>query len=276
MSRPCLSLLTDFGLQDSYVGQMKGVIAAVNPDAIVVDLTHQIPAQQIACAAFVLADSIDAFAPATIHVAVVDPGVGSARRAIAAEIGLYRFVCPDNGILTEVLRHRDLRRAVVLDNPKWWRPQASQTFHGRDIFAPVAAAWSLGRDLSELGSPLNDDLQRLELPDCQVERVLDGANDGKVGPCATVLRGQIIAIDHFGNLITNLSRTAIPVNSDDVEVSLCHRSLTGIVQCYADRNAGDCVALFGSGGRLEVAVVNGNAASRFEAKVGDAVIVRHS
>lgn len=276
MNRPCISLLTDFGLQDSYVGQMKGVIAAVNPQALVVDLTHEIPAQQIACAAFVLADAIDAFAPGTIHVAVIDPGVGSARRAIAAEIGRYRFVCPDNGILSGVLKENALQRAVVLDDPRWWRPQTSQTFHGRDIFAPVAAAWSAGRDISELGSPVTGDLQRLNLPDYQVERIVDGAGDGKVQPCATVLRGQVIAIDHFGNLITNVPRGAVPVAAGDVEVTFRHQHLPQIVRCYAEGDPGECVALFGSSGRLEVAVVNGNAARRFEAAVGDAVIVRYA
>lgn len=267
MNRPCISLLTDFGLQDSYVGQMKGAIAAINPEATVIDLTHAIPPQQVLQAAVTLADSIDAFPLGTIHLIVVDPGVGSARRAIAAEIGSYRFVCPDNGLLSLVLQREPLRRAVRLDQPRWWRPTVSATFHGRDVFAPVAAAWSLGHDLSDFGSPVDQPLQELTWPDVSVTSALDGVS--------TEVRGQVLTIDHFGNLISNIPRSAIPPEATRVTIDIGQMKLSGIVRCYADRASGDCVALFGSSDRLEVAIVNGHAAQHLGSGIGSSVCVRY-
>lgn len=261
MTPPCISLLTDFGLKDPYVGQMKGVIAAINPAAIVIDLTHAIPAQQVSLAAVALDDSIDAFPAGTIHVAVVDPGVGTARRPIAAEIGGHRFVGPDNGLLTLVLRRVTLHRAVHLNEPRWWRPGVSHTFHGRDVFAPVAAAWSLGHDLSEFGSAITGSLQELPVAALHVE--------------SGCVRGQVASIDHFGNLITDIPRSAIP-GTGGIGVEIAGQSLRGLQRCYADRPAGECVALIGSSGRLEIAVVNGDAARRLGADVGEDVTVRWS
>lgn len=266
MIRPCITLLTDFGVQDSYVGQMKGVIAAINPAAIVIDLTHSIPPQQIGQAALLLSDSIDAFPAGTIHLVVVDPGVGSARRAIAAEIGSYRFVCPDNGLLSQILKRQTLQRAVRLDHSRWWRPTVSETFHGRDLFAPVAAAWSLGHDLAELGSPLEGPLTVVSLPDCRIVRDADGAT--------IAVHGEVLAIDHFGNVITNIPRSALPIGVPTAAVQVGDRTLPGIVRCYADGREGDCVALFGSSDRLEIAVVNGHAAKHLRVDLGQTVSVR--
>lgn len=266
MTRPCISLLTDFGQQDSYVGQMKGVIASINPDAIVIDLSHSIAPQQVAQAAIMLADSVDSFPPGTIHVVVVDPGVGSARRAVAAEVGQQRFVCPDNGLLTLVLRHAEARRIVQLDQARWWRANVSSTFHGRDVFAPVAAAWSLGHDLMEFG-PLHDQpLISLPLPECSVESPGDLEK--------STVHGEVLAVDHFGNLITNIRRSAIPREAKGFQVEIGSSCLNGIVQCYADRPTGDTVALFGSSGRLEIAIVNGSAARQMQILPGEPVIVR--
>lgn len=267
MNRPCISLLTDFGLQDSYVGQMKGAIAAVNPDAIIVDLTHAIPPQQVWQAAVTLCDSIDAFPPGTIHLAVVDPGVGGTRRAIAAEIGAYRFVCPDNGLLSLILQRQPLRRAVHLDQSRWWRPTVSGTFHGRDLFAPVAAAWSLGYDLAEFGSSLEEPLRELSVPSYCVTRGTDGAS--------MEVHGSVLTVDHFGNLITNIPRDVIPTDADQVTIVITTLELAGMVRCYADRSAGEWVALFGSSGRLEIAVVNGDAARHLDAGVGTPICVRY-
>lgn len=266
MIRPCISLLTDFGQQDSYVGQMKGVIASINPEAIVIDLSHSIAPQQVAQAAIMLADSVESFPPGTIHVVVVDPGVGSARRAVAAEIGQQRFVCPDNGLLTLVLRQAEPRRIVRLDQARWWRGDVSATFHGRDVFAPVAAAWSLGHDLMEFGPAIDQPLISLPLPDCSVEPPddLDGLT----------LRGEVLAVDHFGNLITSISRSAIPRDATEILVEIGQSRLSDIVRCYADRVAGDSVALFGSSGRLEIAIVNGSAARQMQVLPGEPVIVR--
>jgi S-adenosylmethionine hydrolase len=266
MNQACISLMTDFGLQHTYVGQMKGVIAAINPGAVVIDLTHAIPPQQIIQGAMALADSVEAFPAGTIHVAVVDPGVGTARRAIAAEIGRNKFVCPDNGLLTLILQQEEVRRAVQLDNPRWHRPSVSATFHGRDLFAPVAAAWSLGHDLAELGSPITTPLVQLPWPDPQIE----------TSPQGTTVRGQVLAIDHFGNLITNVPQTAVPAEALGVRIEFAGRCLTSIQRCYGDRAEGECLALFGSSGRLEIAIVNGNAAHELKAAVGEPITIRWS
>jgi dethiobiotin synthase len=262
-----MTLLTDFGYQDTYVGQMRGVISAINPAALVIDLTHAIAPQQILQAAIALDDAVDAFPPGTIHVAIVDPGVGSQRRAIAAEVGPYRFVCPDNGLLTPILQRYPLHRAVQLDEPRWWRSDVSNTFHGRDLFAPVAAAWSLGRDLSEFGSPLGT-LQKLTLPGYEVQ--------SGPGSSAGFALGQVLTVDHFGNLITNLPQTAIPLESGLIEVEIGGKRILGLVGCYADRLPGECVALFGSSGRLEIAIVNGDARSELQLQQGEPVTVRWS
>lgn len=266
MIQACISLMTDFGLQDTYVGQMKGVIAAINPAAVVIDLTHAIPPQQIVQGAMALADSVQAFPPGTIHVAVVDPGVGTTRRAIAAEIGHSKFVCPDNGILTLILQREKVHRAVQLDNPRWHRPSVSATFHGRDLFAPVAAAWSLGHDLAELGSPVTTPLVQLPWPDLHIE----------TSPQETTVRGQVLAIDHFGNLITNVTQTAVPGETSDLRIEFASRVLSSIHRCYGDQAEGECLALFGSSGRLEIAIVNGNAARELKAAVGRPITIRWS
>ncbi|MBS0201856.1 MAG: SAM-dependent chlorinase/fluorinase [Planctomycetes bacterium] len=265
MTRPCITLLTDFGLDDSYVGQMKGVITTINPDAIVIDLTHDIRPQHVLQAAITLADSLDAFPAGTIHVVVVDPGVGSSRRAIGAEVGSQKFVCPDNGLLSLILRHEPVIRAVQLDVPQWWRSGMSSTFHGRDLFAPVAAAWSLGRDLSEFGSAITRPLIELPIPEPVVRPTgISGTRE---------IEGHVITIDHFGNLITNVSRNLLPADAGGVEIAFQNTAVP-ISNCYADGRAGDVVALFGSTRRLELAVVNGNAAEQLSAGLGEPVAIR--
>jgi S-adenosyl-L-methionine hydrolase (adenosine-forming) len=260
MLHPSISLLTDFGLRDTFVGQMKGVIVGINPDARVVDLTHDIGPQQVVQAAVAIADAIEAFPPGTIHVAVVDPGVGSARRAIAAEIGDYRFVCPDNGLLTLVLRRAPLKRAVELNERRWFRPIVSNTFHGRDIFAPVAAAWSLGHDLEVFGTAITSPLIELAIPAVALE---SGA-----------VHGEVLTVDRFGNLITNIERRSIPDDARDMEVCLAGQRLAALHRCFADRPTGECVAFAGSAGRVEIAVVNGNAARQLRAGIGEPVTIR--
>lgn len=256
-----ITLLTDFGQQDTYVGQMKGVIAGINPAARIVDLTHAIPPQQVGQGAMALAGACDAFPAGTIHVAVVDPGVGTTRRAIAAEIGPYRFVCPDNGLLTLVHRRHSIGRVAELNVARWWRPPVSSTFHGRDVFAPVAAAWSLGHDLAVLGTLT--EIPLVELP-FSSPRAVEGLREGS-------LSGEVISVDHFGNLITNISRESAPNLETGVSVVIAGRTIPGIEQCYGARPATDLVALFGSNDWLEVAVVNGNAARTLNVHVGEPV-----
>ena len=258
--RSCMTFLSDFGTRDTYVAQMKGVALGINPDLQLVDLTHEIPPQQILLAAFVLNDAINAFPENAIHVAIVDPGVGSDRKLIAAEIGQFRIVCPDNGLLTVLLQRESVRRVVTLDNRRWWRNTVSSTFHGRDILTPVAAAWSRGVDLAELGSPHVDSLVTLPL-----------ANPTR---SQSSLTGLVIDIDRFGNLITNIDAANLvsDPNSLRFEVGTC--LVDGLSRCYADAPVGEPVALIGSGGRLEIAIRNGNAAEEFQADLGRRVFVR--
>ena len=258
--RPCITFTTDFGTRDTYVGQMKGVALGINPDLHLIDLSHEIPAQQILRGAYVWSDGVRAFPAETVHVGVVDPGVGSERRLIAAEIGNQRFVCPDNGLLSVILEREPLRRAVVLDQPKWWRASVSNTFHGRDILTPIAAAWSLGHDLGDFGSPVTSPLVTLSLP-----RKVKGGNS---------LTGQVVDIDHFGNLMTNIEASDLPAEFDTFRVEIGSFPITGLARCYADGEPGEPIALIGSAGRLEIAVREGRAADEFQAAQGLRVTAR--
>lgn len=264
MNRAWITLLTDFGWQDTFVGQMKGVIAGINPDATVIDLTHDIAPQDIRQAARTLSDACPAFPTGTIHVIVVDPGVGSQRRALAAEIDGHRFVCPDNGLLTPLLRRATVFRCVTLNQPRWWRTTVSGTFHGRDVFAPVAAAWSLGLDLLQFGSPLD---QPVCLPDAPGPRC-------ETGPMGLGIHGTVIDLDHFGNLITDLRAEHLVTLPTVGSIQLEARPVTsGLCHCYAERQPGAPVALINSSGWLEIAVVNGNAAQTLHAGRGSRVTV---
>ena len=259
-SRPCITFLTDFGTRDTYVGQMKGVALGINPNVRLIDLSHDVPPQQILQGAFAWNDAVAAFPSGTIHVGVVDPGVGSDRRLLAAEIGEHRFVCPDNGLLTVILQREHPHRIVRLDNPRWWRSPVSNTFHGRDILTPVAAAWSLGHDLAEFGSTLTTPLVTLPLAD---------SVRGK-----SSLSGQVIDVDRFGNLITNIESTAWPVEAQTLQIDVGAFRIDGISRCYADAEPGEPLALTGSSGRLEIAIRDGNAADEFQAEFGHRVVVR--
>lgn len=259
-SRPVLTFLTDFGIQDTYVGQMKGIALGINPEVQLVDLTHEIPAQQIMRAAYVWNDSLDAFPASTIHLAVVDPGVGSDRRLIAAEIGPYRVVCPDNGLLTVILQRENVQRAVGLDDPQWWRSRVCNTFHGRDILTPVAAAWSLGHDLAEFGSPLTTPLVSLAS-----SRLLKGK---------TSLSGRIVHIDRFGNLITDIDSRELPVQPCSIRFEIGTFQIHGLSQSYFDVSPGEALALVGSSGRLEISIREGHAADEFQVDCGRRVVTR--
>ncbi len=251
-----ITLLTDFGLQDPYVGIMKGAIAQICPEATVIDLTHQIPPQDVAAARFALLSAYPYFPQGTIHTVVVDPGVGTARRAIALRTASGYLVGPDNGVLLGVMQHHGALEAVTLTNRQYWRnPNPSNTFHGRDIFAPVAAHLAAGVDFAALGMALPlDTLIRLDLP--SPEQPSDGS-----------LIGQIQAIDRFGNLITTIPATAVcPASTvilGDLTISLATTYGAGAV--------GSLLALIGSHGWLEVAVNGGSAHTYCGAQVGDRV-----
>lgn len=254
-----VSLLSDFGEKDGFTGIMKGVIWSIAPQVQIADLTHEIEPQNICQGAIVLSNAFPYFPNGSIHIAVVDPGVGTGRRAIAIHTADQFFIGPDNGIFSLVLQQAEDRgftlESVELDRPAFWLPNVSRSFHGRDIFAPVAAHLANGRKLSELGTPIQD-LVRIQVP------IPVRTDDG--------WQGEIIAIDHFGNLITNLTEQHI-LSRQSARLKVGEMTVTGISQTFGNRAAGDLVAIIDSSNQLSIAVVNGSAANRIKAKVGDAV-----
>jgi S-adenosylmethionine hydrolase len=263
-----LTLLSDFGLTDTYVGVMKGTIAQINPRLPVIDLTHQIPPQNVALARFALMTAFAYFPLGTVHVAVVDPAVGTQRRAIAIAIGtdltepIAYFVAQDNGLVSGVLEQQPVLAAVELTNARYWRvPQPSSTFHGRDIFAPVGAHLASGIALSELGTPIDPhSLIRLDLPACAIEHLQS----------TTRIRGQIQATDQFGNAITTIPAELVMGQVWYVRIEpLTIRA----GQAYADRPLGEAVALVGSHGWVEVAVNGGSAQTQLHLDWGKPVEV---
>lgn len=250
-----LTLLTDFGVQDGYVGILKGAIASIAPRCPVIDLTHAIPPQNIAAARFCLLNAYRYFPPQTVHVAVVDPGVGSDRRGVAIQIKEGWLVGPDNGLFSGVLQTSPPRAAVMLNNPHYWRTiHPSATFHGRDIFAPVGAHLSLGIPLTELGDPIDpNSLVSLPLP--------------PVTEAATGLHGTIQHIDHFGNLITTIPGEQVSDRTWGIKMG---DRVIAAASSYSDRPWGSAIALIGSHGWVELAVNGGNAQAEFRARVGAA------
>jgi S-adenosyl-L-methionine hydrolase (adenosine-forming) len=249
-------LMTDFGTRDSYAGVMKGVIAGIAPDVVTIDLTHEIRPQDVAHAAYTLSISVPYFPAQTIFCCVVDPGVGSARRAVAVEMGGWRFVLPDNGILTHLFDRWEVERAVALSDARYRLPHVSRTFHGRDIFAPAAAHLAAGVALAEMGEPLSPaTLCRLEL---------SGAR--QVGQ---TLVATVIHIDRFGNLITNLTQAQLAARESwRLEVTGTGLALSGLQSTFADVGEGEPVAYIGSDGFLEIAVRNGDASTQWTIPVG--------
>lgn len=253
-----ISLITDFGLADTYVGQMKAVILGTDHALQVVDLTHSIPPQDVAEAAFQLATAWTAFPEGTVHLAVVDPGVGTPRRPVAFRHHGHLFVMPDNGLATLVLGESQPDRLVVLDRPEIHRRGVSRTFHGRDIFAPAAAFLAAGRELDEVGSAADPaTLVRLSIP--PVEREGDW------------VRGPVVSIDHFGNCRTLIRPGDLLAPPEQVQVRCGRVVIRGIVPTYGSVPQGRTLALFGSHGGLEIAVRDGNAARAWEITRGTMV-----
>lgn len=279
-----VTLLTDFGLQDTYVGVMKGVMLAIDPRLALVDLTHGVPPQQVTSGSFQLAEVHGHFPIGTVHLAVVDPGVGTQRRAIAVATERGWLVGPDNGLFSGVLAQWPPRLAVALTNPHYWRtPQPSNTFHGRDIFAPVAAHLARGVPLMALGHPIDPkSLTRLphhipqafaplDPPDSAAETTtLTTAADNAVPPL-WVRHGIIQHIDRFGNLITSIPATALPNRPWIVQLEYLQ---VPAAQTYGQGSPGQLVALVGSQGWVEVAIQGGSAQQILGAKIGQPVQVR--
>jgi S-adenosyl-L-methionine hydrolase (adenosine-forming) len=248
--RPVITLLTDFGTADGYVGEIKGVLLARVAGATVVDVTHDIPPQDVEAGRLALARVWRRFPPGTVHLAIVDPGVGGERRALAVESDERALVGPDNGLLSPSLLVAGAR-AVALPIPA----SASATFHGRDVFAPAAAELALGRPLEALGAAVHDPVIR-RTP--EPHRLSDGR-----------MQGEVISIDRFGNLVTNL----VGLRSGVVDVNGVTLPLR---RTYADVPRGNLVALIGSSGLIEIALRDGSAADKLRLARGDAVVFRPS
>lgn len=262
MAKPFIAFLTDFGTRDHYASAMKGVVLSINPDVTLVDLSHDLPVHDVGYAAQELAATYKYFPPGTIFVVVVDPGVGSSRRGLAAEVGEWKLVAPDNGVLTAVFIEMPPKKVVELTERRYARPTVSRTFEGRDRFAPAAAWLSKGVQLSALGRTITD-YHMLDLP----KPVLENG----------VLRGVVIRIDRFGNIITNLDRKTCERLSEGVgalHLTVGSQSISRIVSTFSDIPRHEVGALFGSTDQLECAAQEASAAERLNVSVGDAVELR--
>jgi S-adenosylmethionine hydrolase len=259
MADPVITLTTDFGTASPYVAAVKGVILSINPVVRLVDLSHDIPPQDVRHAAFFLASALPYFPSGTLHVVVVDPGVGTDRALLYLETAGQRVLAPDNGCLSEWIAASGQPPLVRhLQEPRFWRQPVSHTFHGRDILAPVAGHLSLGLDPAELG-PLVSDWILLERP--ALTPVLNG------------IRGEIVFIDHFGNLISNIPAASVGQRPERLIVgSHTYQKITW-VRSYAEAKPGTLVALISSSGHLELAVVQGNAALWLKARIGTPLTV---
>ena len=258
---PVIALLSDFGTRDHYAGTMKGVILGICPEASLVDITHGIAPHDVLDGALQLAAAFRYFPAGTIFLAVVDPGVGSSRRGIAAEAGDYRFVAPDNGLLTAVFRDVPPKKVVELTERRYARPTVSRTFEGRDRFAPAAAWLAKGIQLAALGRPVTN-ASTLEIPQ---PRLADHAVDGIV-----------LQVDGFGNLVTNIERRAFDklAQAGPVQIDAGGTAVGRLVANYAEIHEGEICALFGSTDHLEIAANSGSAASLLGLARGAAVSVR--
>ena len=254
-----VTLLTDFGIRDGAANLMKGVIWRIAPEAKIADLSHTVGAQNLQEAAIVLRFGFPYFPAGTVHIVVVDPGVGTQRRPIAARLGDQYFVGPDNGVFSLALEHAEQAggpiKFVHTDKPEYWLPEVSHVFHGRDIFSPVGAHLAAGVPLEELGTEIDDPVRfSLNRPE----------------PTPTGLRGEVIFIDDFGNLHTNFLETDL-APFPQVTVKLRGAQIDEIVQTFGSRPVGSLIAHYGTEHDLCISVVNGDAAAQLGGEVGDVV-----
>ena len=251
-----ITLLTDFGLSDSYIGAMKGVILGIQPDVTIVDISHVIPPQNVNEAAYTLKQTYSFFPKDTVHVVIVDPGVGSGREIIGVRTDAYYFLAPDNGVLKYIFDKYPGAEVYKITNNRFFCPNVSHTFHGRDIFAPVAAHITCGVTLSELGETYSD-YQSGEIRKPIVQK--------------NTISGEIIYIDSFGNCVTNIDQDMI--GGQAIKILFGVYMLHNISTVYTDVADGEALAVIGSGGTLEISVRNGNATRKLKLKIGDAVTV---
>ncbi|HEX4913394.1 MAG TPA: SAM-dependent chlorinase/fluorinase [Vicinamibacterales bacterium] len=247
MARPVVAFLSDFGTRDHYAGTLKAVVLGLCPDANLVDIGHEIPAHDVLAGALELAACYKYFPAGTIFLVVVDPGVGSSRRGIAADCGDYKFVAPDNGVLSAVFRETPPKKVVELTERKYARPTVSRTFEGRDRFAPAAGWLARGVALVSMGKSITN-YHVIDLPSPAVT--------------ADHIAGEVVRVDRFGNLITNIDRKSLEQFADGrpIAITLADRDIPRIVATYAEAPVGELCALFGSTDHLEVAVNAGDAA----------------
>ena len=255
-----ITLTTDFGASSPYVAAMKGVILSINPDVTLVDITHAIEPQDIRQGALVLADAARWFPPDTIHVAVVDPGVGTSRAIVYARIAGQDFIAPDNGLLSRLARSTLPSTIISVTERQFWLPEVSATFHGRDIMAPVAARLSLGLEPSRLGTARRE-LHQLEWTEARVS--------------GNKIQGSVQSIDSFGNLVTDISADALAgvPRGEEVAIVCDEHETRGIFKTYAEQPEMTLIALVGSSGKLELAIVGDSAAIMLDVRAGAPVTV---
>ncbi len=260
MKNPVITLLTDFGTKDHYVASMKGVILKINPQCRLIDITHQVSPHDIREGAFILASAYSYFPKGTMHLAVVDPGVGGARKPLLLVTPNYCFVGPDNGLFTMVSRKESVEQIIALDKRKYHLSKVSTTFHGRDIFAPVAAHLSLGVKPSALGHKI-DSVSWLgfEGPFIREDKLL----------------GEILHVDTFGNLVSNIDegRFFRFTRRRPFVIRAGGKTIPGLKKGYWEGKKGEPIALFGSGGFLEISVREGNAQKALKVKRGDPIVI---
>jgi S-adenosylmethionine hydrolase len=257
-----VTLTTDFGQADGYVGAMKGVILSIAPGVALVDISHEIRPHDIRQAAFILYAAVPYFPADSIHLVVVDPGVGGERRPVAVRTEKAFFVAPDNGVLGQVLAGDPPAMAVVLNNPRFHEPSVSRTFHGRDVFAPAAAHLARGLPLADMGDPLAD-LVTFPVP------VPVPAPDGG-------LQGHVLHVDRFGNLVLDVRAEDLGAAAGELVIEVAGRRIIGLSRTYADAAPGELLAYVGSTrNHLEVAIREGNAVDYLGVAVGEVVTLRH-
>jgi S-adenosylmethionine hydrolase len=256
LSNPPITLLTDFGDSDYFVGAMKGIILSINPEGRIVDITHKIPPQDIHDAAFTLLASYQSFPAGAIHVAIVDPGVGSGRRPILVQAGNYFFVGPDNGIFSYVCDREPDYQAFHITNESYFRQPTSSTFHGRDIFSPVAAVLSLGTEPQKLGTRITD-LVRLDPLGPKLLRNGD-------------VKGRVIHIDRFGNCITNIGREDF---TTPAQLRISGKVIKSFKRFFSETGRDRLFGVWGSAGFLEVAANNKSAARLLRIERGEPVLL---
>lgn len=260
--RPVVALLTDFGVRDHYAGTMKGVVLSICPDATLVDISHDVPPHDVLTAALELAACFKYFPAGTVFLVVVDPGVGSARRPLAAEAGDYRFVAPDNGVLSAVFKDCPPKRVVELTERRFARPTVSRTFEGRDRLAPATGWLAKGTELRALGRSLTDYV-RLAIPDPAVAE--------------HEVRGEVLRVDRFGNLITNIDRRSFDRLAASGEAAMEIRAgehrVGRLVNTYAEITPGEVCGVFGSTDHLEIAANTASAADTLGLGRGAAITV---